>query len=129
VREGRPLLPDEEWTEPSSFGDVIPPASPGCFALDGEGLEPEPFRSYYLHVLQRQGPAAPGGAYSYMIEGNMVAWHALLAVPAAYGDTGIVTFMVGENGIVYDTDLVEKTLPKVLEIDVFDPAEDWSPAE
>jgi hypothetical protein len=121
--------PDEEGTEPSPFGDVIARASLTGFALDGEDLEPEPFEGYYFHILQGQGPAAPGGAYSYMIEGNMVAGHALLAVPAAYFDTGIMTFMVGENGIVYETDLGEEALSKALEIDVFDPNEDWNPAE
>jgi hypothetical protein len=64
-----------------------------------------------------------------MIEGNMVAGHALLAVPASYGDTGIMTFMVGENGIVYEADLGEETLSKAMEVDVFDPSEDWSSVE
>jgi hypothetical protein len=64
-----------------------------------------------------------------MINGNMVAGHALIAVPAAYGDTGIMSFMVGENGIVYEADLGEETLARSLEIKVFEPTDAWLPVE
>ena len=61
-----------------------------------------------------------------MVAGNMVAGHALVAYPAVYGDTGIMSFMVGEGGIVYEADLGEETLTRALEIEVFNPGEEWS---
>ena len=121
--------PDEPGAEPSPFDDTIARASFTGYSLDGEDREPDPFEGYYFRILQGQGDAAPGGAYSYMVAGNMVAGHALVAYPAVYGDTGIVSFMVGEGGVVYEADLGEETLSKALEIEVFDPGEEWSPVE
>ena len=78
-------------------------------------------------MLQKQGAAAPGGAIDYMVGGHMLAGHALLAFPSAYGDTGIMSFMVGEAGIVYEADLGEDTLAVAAAIDSFDPGEGWAP--
>ena len=99
------------------------------FSVDGEDVDPEPYLGYYYRVLDRQGPSAPGGAMEYMIGGKMVAGHALLAVPADYGDTGIMSFMVGEAGVVYEADLGEETLDVAAGITAFDPGEGWSPVE
>jgi hypothetical protein len=113
----------------SPFDDRIARANLGGFAIDGQDVEPDPWEGYYFTILQAQGPAAPGGAYSYLVNGNMVSGYAVLAVPAVYGDTGIMSFMVGENGIVYETDLGEDTLTRALEITAFDPGEGWQPVE
>jgi hypothetical protein len=113
----------------SPFDDRIARANLGGFAIDGQDVEPEPWEGYYFTILQAQGPAAPGGAYSYLVNGNMVAGYAVLAVPASYRDTGIMSFMVGENGIVYEADLGEETLARALEITAFDPGEGWEPVE
>jgi hypothetical protein len=121
--------PEAPGTDPSPFDDRIALASLTGFSIDGMDRDPEPYEGYYFHILQGQGAAAPGGAYGYMINGNMVAGHALIAVPAAYGDTGIMSFMVGENGIVYEADLGEETLARSLEIKVFEPTEEWLPVE
>ena len=121
--------PETAGGEPSPFDETIARASFTGYNLDGADVDPEPFEGYYFRVLQGQGEAAPGGAYGYMIAGNMVAGHALVAYPAVYGDTGIMSFMVGENGIVYEADLGEDTLEAALAIEVFDPLEPWSPVE
>jgi hypothetical protein len=113
----------------SPFDERIAQASLTGYNLMGEDRDPEPYEGYYFRILQGQGPEAPGGAYSYMVGGNMIASHALVAYPAAYGDTGIMSFMVGENGIVYQADLGEDTLGVGLGIDLFDPDERWSPVE
>jgi hypothetical protein len=63
----------------------------------------------------------------YVINGNMVAGHALLAYPADWGETGIMSFMVGENGIVHEADLGEDTIETANAIDAFDPGEEWEP--
>lgn len=117
--------PDEAGTPSSPIGDFVARASASGYSVDGEATEPEPYLGYYFRLLERQGEAAPGGAYEYVINGNMVAGHAILAFPSAYGDTGIMTLMVGENGVVYEADLGEDTLERAAEIDSFNPTEDW----
>lgn len=119
--------PETPGTAPSPFDDVIARASFTGYNLDGEDRDPEPYEGYYFRILQGQGEAAPGGAYSYMVAGNMVAGHALVAYPAVYGDTGVMSFLVGEAGIVYEADLGEDTLARAAEIDLFDPTEEWTP--
>ena len=97
------------------------------YQVDGTDVEPEPYLGYYFRVLTKQGPHAPGGALDYMANGQMVAGHALLAFPSDYGDTGVMSFMVGEAGIVYEADLGEETLDVAAAIDSFDPGDGWSP--
>lgn len=118
--------PDEAGTERSPLDDFMARASDSGYNFDGTDRAPEPYVGYYFRILQGQGPAAPGGAYSYMVGGNMVAGHALLAYPAAYGDTGIMTFMVSESGQVYEADLGDETVSLAPAIKHFDPGEDWA---
>ncbi len=110
----------------SPFDDRIARANLGGFVIDGQEVEPDPWEGYYFTILQSQGPAAPGGAYSYLVNGNMVSGYAVWAVPAIYGDSGIMSFMVGENGIIYEADLGEDTLARALEIETFNPDEGWA---
>ena len=72
---------------------------------------------------------APGGAFDYMVDGHMLAGHALLAYPAAYGETGVMSFMVGENGVIYEADLGEETLEVAGAIESYDPGEAWAVVE
>lgn len=118
--------PPEEGTPESPIGAFMATASAGGYNFDGTDSAPDPYAGYYFHILQKQGPDAPGGALDYLVNGNMVAGHALLAYPAAYGDTGIMTFMVNEAGIVYQADLGAETLAVAEAIDAFNPGEGWS---
>ena len=102
--------PPEPGAPESPVGDFMARAAADGYNLDGTDAEPEPYLGYYFRVLTRQGPRAPGGALDYMVAGHMLAGHALLAFPAAYGETGIMSFMVGEAGVVYEADLGEDTL-------------------
>ena len=95
----------------------------------GDDIEPEPFGGYYFRVLTGRGDAAPGGAYGYSANGNMVGGHALLAVPSNYEDTGIYSFMAGENGIVYETVLAKETLEIAEGMTLYDPDARWSVVE
>ena len=116
--------------EPESpIGDFMARAAADGYQVDGTDVEPEPYLGYYFRVLTKQGPHAPGGALDYMANGQMVAGHALLAFPSDYGDTGVMSFMVGEAGIVYEADLGEETLDVAGAIDSFDPGDGWSPVE
>ncbi|WP_170574997.1 DUF2950 family protein [Ruegeria atlantica] len=118
------------WPEEDSFvGAALARAAASGWS-DGEAdYDAEPFLGYYYTVLQGQGPNAPGGAYSYFVGDKFVAGHALLAVPSDYGETGIHSFLVGENGIVYEADFGPDTLERLAEISTYDPGPDWSPVE
>lgn len=117
--------PDEPGTPPSPIGAFMAKAAADGFAIDGVDQQPVPFLGYYFRILSKQGPAAPGGALDYMGNGNMLAGHALLAYPAAPGVTGVMSFMVAENGVIYEANLGEATLDVAGKIDTFDPGEGW----
>ena len=68
-----------------------------------------PFKGYYYRILTRQGSNPPGGSYDYVINGNMIAGFALIAYPADYGSSGVMTFMVSHHGKVYERDLGDDT--------------------
>ena len=114
------------WPEGRGFiGEALARAAAEGWS-DGESdRAPEPFNGYYFRVLQGQTDNAPGGATSYFIGDNMVAGHAILAVPAVYGDTGITSFMVSENGLIFESDLGPDTLDKAAGITAYDPGPDW----
>ncbi len=118
------------WPDEDSFvGAALARAAASGWS-DGEAdYDAEPFLGYYYTILQGQGSNAPGGAYSYMVGDKFVAGHAMLAVPADYGETGIHSFLVGENGIVYEADLGPETLDLSADIETYDPGPDWSPVE
>jgi hypothetical protein len=95
-------------------------------SIDGVDQAPVPFLGYFFRILTRQGEAAPGGAYDYLVGGNMVAGHALLAYPAEPGDSGIMSFMMSENGQIYEANLGDTTLEVAGAIDSFNPTEGWT---
>ena len=93
------------------------------------GEKPEPYDGYYFRILTAQGPAAPGGAFSYLINGHMLAGHAMVAWPAAYGDSGVKTFICGENGVVYQKDLGPNTAAHGASMAEFNPDATWKTVE
>jgi hypothetical protein len=86
---------------------------------------PSGYHGYYFKVLKGQGPAAPLGRLDYVIDGVMIGGFALLAVPAEYRVTGVKTFMVSYDGIVYEKDLGPNTLDLSREIDLYNPDKSW----
>jgi hypothetical protein len=121
--------PDEPGTPVSPIGPLLARASADGYNMGDGDSPPDPYLGYYFRILQGQGPDAPGGAMEYMIGGNMVAGHAFLAYPADYGVTGVMSFMVGENGILYEADLGPDTLATGNAITAFNPGEGWAPAD
>jgi len=121
--------PTVEGEPPSPLGPLMALAVAEGFSIDGEDQPPEPYHGYFYRILTAQGEAAPGGAYDYQIDANMVAGHALLAFPADYGNSGVMTFLVSENGIVLEADLGEDTLDAALAIEAYEPDGRWAPAE
>ena len=97
--------------------------------LRRSGEKPEPYQGYYYRILTAQGPAAPGGAFSYLINGHMIAGHAMIAWPATYGDSGVETFICGENGVVYQKDLGPNTAALGASMAQFNPDASWKAVE
>lgn len=87
----------------------------------------EPYHGYFFKVLKGQGPAAPLGELDYVVKGVMIGGFALIAAPAQYRNTGVKTFMVSQDGVVYEKDLGPKTLEIFQSIDRFNPDRTWSP--
>lgn len=87
----------------------------------------EPFHGYFFKVLKGQGPAAPLGEMDFVVKGAMIGGFALIAFPAQYRVTGVQTFMVSHDGVVYQKDLGPKTLELANAIDRFNPDKSWTP--
>ena len=98
-------------------------------SLERSSEKPEPYNGYYFRILTAQGPAAPGGAYSYLINGHMIAGHAMVAWPAIYGDSGVETFICGQNGVVYQKNLGPNTAALGASMTQYNPDPSWTPAE
>ncbi len=95
----------------------------------GQGGPPTPYRGYYYRTLARQGKDAPGGAKSYMVNGKMTAGFAFVAYPAEYRSSGVMTFIVGEDGVVYEKDLCKKTGDLAPSMKRYEPDSSWQKAE
>jgi len=93
----------------------------------GEPGKRAPYHGYYYRILKGQGPDARGGTYSYLAQGRMIGGFALVAWPAAYGKTGIMTFVVNQDGVVYQKDLGPGTTAAAAKITAFNPDKSWKP--
>jgi hypothetical protein len=93
------------------------------------GEAPVPFRGYYFEILTRQGKNAPGGAKSYITSGKMSGGFAFVAYPAEYRSSGVMTFIVGEDGIVFENDLGKKTESLAKSMREFNPTPTWQKAD
>jgi hypothetical protein len=110
--------PDEE---PSPFGRLADER--------GQATREAPYYGYRYRILTRQGAAAPGGAYSYVINGNLVAGFAAIAWPEEYGRTGVKTFLVNHYGDVYEKDLGPGTAKTASVVQSYAPDASWQPVE
>jgi Protein of unknown function (DUF2950) len=93
------------------------------------GSGPQPYHGYYYRILTQQGASAPGGALSYVVNGKMIGGFALIAYPADYGNSGVMTFMVSHAGTIYQKDLGEDTESRAKSISLFDPDKTWKKVE
>lgn len=92
------------------------------------GDKPQPFNGYYYHFLTRQGAEAKGGAKDFIVNGKMTGGFAAVAYPAEYRNSGIMTFIVGKDGIVYQKDLGEKTVELAQAMAEYNPGDGWKSA-
>ena len=95
----------------------------------GQGGPPTPYRGYYFHVLTRQGKDAPGGGKNYIVDGKMTGGFAFVAYPAEYKSSGVMTFVVNEDGVVYQKDLGKKTEALAKAMKEYNANSSWQKAE
>jgi hypothetical protein len=114
-------------------GEKPSPLGPLAAKAQGEGYtktdKPAPYNGYYYRILSSQGAGARGGAYSYIVNGHMIGGFALVAYPASYGNSGVMTFIVNFDGIVYQKDLGPKTVDIALAMKSYNPDRTWKKVE
>jgi hypothetical protein len=123
--------PTSAQEDPSPLGPLAASARQEGYsaARDNAGrVQPTPFHGYYLKVLTAQGMSAPGGRHSYIVNGNMIGGFALVAYPAKYGSTCVMTFIVSQQGRVYQKNLGPKTEAAAKAITEYNPDPSWKPA-
>lgn len=120
------------WDSPN--GQPQSPLGPlAAFATD-EGYSIKPgthaaFHGYNFHMLKRQGSHAQGGAKDYVVDGKMVGGFAFVAFPAEYGNSGVMTFIINQDGVLFQKDLGKTTAETAKAMTEFDPGEGWTPVE
>lgn len=119
---------------PSPEGQPKSPLGPLVAFATSEGykLQPDkfvPFHGYYFHMLDKQGADAKGGAKNYLVNGKMTGGFAVLAYPAQYGDSGIMTFIINQNGMVFQKDLGKTTDNVAAATTEFNPDKSWKAVE
>jgi hypothetical protein len=106
----------------SPLGELAAQASAEGYKV---GSGPEPYHGYHYRILKQQGPNAVGGTLNYVVKGKMIGGFALVAYPAEYGNSGVMTFLVNHTGTVYQKDLGNNTLRLVMEMIWFNPDQTW----
>jgi len=119
---------------PAKEGEESSPLGPFAAEAVKEGYRkkeggPTPYHGYYYKILTKQGKSAPGGEYDYVVNGNMILGYALIAYPADYGNSGIMTFIVNQDDIVYEKDLGPDTGKMAGSMEAYDPDETWEKSE
>jgi hypothetical protein len=108
--------------DPSPLGELVAEASAEGYKIERGRA---PYHGYYFRILKTQGSDAPGGALNYVVKGKMIGGFALIAWPAEYGNSGVMTFMVNHAGIVYQKDLGRRTGSIVKRVFSFNPDQTW----
>lgn len=123
---------------PAKPGEELSPLGPLIAQARGEGYhrsakmmndEQAPYHGYYFEILTRQGKHAPVGKYNYIINGHMIAGFAFVAWPAQWGNTGVMTFIVNQQGTVYQKDLGPDTAKIAGAMTIYDPDASWTPVQ
>jgi len=117
----------KEGEEPSPLGPAIAQAKKEGYKKSGD--KPSPFNGYYFRMLKMQGKQAPEGAFEYIVKGKMTGGFAVVASPAKYGNSGVMTFIVNHDGVVYQKDLGKNTARIAMEMKSFDPDKTWKKTE
>ncbi|HEX7328310.1 MAG TPA: DUF2950 domain-containing protein [Casimicrobiaceae bacterium] len=113
---------------PTADGEKASPLGPLVAKAQAEGYGKQPYHGYYYRILLAQGPNADGGAYDYIVKGRMIGGFALIAYPARWGSSGVMTFIVNQDGVVYEKNLGPRTSALATAIRRFDPDATWRKA-
>jgi hypothetical protein len=116
--------PTAEGEPESPLGSFFAQARAEGYATGSTG-EPRPYHGYLFRILDAQGPHAEGGAYSYLAKGELMGGFAMVAYPAKYGASGVMTFLVNHDGVVFEKDLGSRTANLARRMKRFDPDESW----
>ncbi len=120
----------------SKSGEEQSPLGPFVEQARGQGYQgqqssgkPPPYHGYQYRILKAQGKNAPGGVYDYVVKGKMIGGFAIVAYPAQYGNSGVMTFIVNHDGVVYQKDLGRNTEKVAQAMSKFDPDASWKKVE
>lgn len=113
---------------PTKAGEPPSPVGPALADAGARSTSPQGYNGYHYKLLVRQGPNAKGGAYNYLVRGKLIGGFAVLAWPAHYWDTGVMSFIVNHDGVVYERDLGPDTAAKAAAMQSFDPGPGWTEA-
>lgn len=119
----------KEGEEMSPLGPLVAQASKEGYAKKVEGINFAPFHGYYYKILKGQGKHAQGGAYDYVVKGKMILGFALVAYPAQYKNSGVMTFIVNQEGVIYQKNLGKNTESIAKAMKKFDPDDTWKKFE
>jgi hypothetical protein len=128
-RENGLFWPAKRGQPRSPLGDLVAHAAAEGRPLGNDGPQPSPFHGYYFKILTAQGPAAAGGARDYVVDGRMSGGFALVAWPAEYDATGVMTFVVNQDGIVRDKDLGPATDEVARTMTLYNPDGSWGSSQ
>ena len=115
----------KEGEEESPLGPLVARAAKEGYA----NADLSPFHGYYFNILKGQGKHVDGGAYNYVVKGRMILGFALVAYPAEYGNSGVMTFILNQEGIIYQKDLGKDTKRRAEAMKIFDPDKSWTKVE
>ncbi|MDH5263142.1 MAG: DUF2950 domain-containing protein, partial [Betaproteobacteria bacterium] len=118
--------PAKEGEPPSPLGPVIANAVREGYGKNLHANRPAPYHGYFYRLLTSQGKDAPGGAYDYLVKGRLMGGFAVVAWPASYGNSGVKTFIVNHDGVVYEKDLGTDTAGVAGKLKAFNPDKSWS---
>ncbi len=119
----------KEGEEQSPLGPLVAKAVKAGYTPRKSGEKPKPYQGYFYKILKAQGKNAPGGEYDYMVRGKMIGGFALVAYPAQYGNSGVMTFIVNHDGVVYEKDLGKETAKIAGAMTKYDPDKTWKKVE
>jgi len=119
--------PTANGEPPSPLGPLVVQAASEGYASKGSNDESRTYHGYHFRLLTGQGAHAKGGAFDYIVRGHMIGGFAAVAYPARYENSGVMTFIVNHEGVVYQRDLGPDTAAKARAITRFDPGPGWTP--
>jgi len=118
--------PQAPGGDQSPLGPLVAQAHAEGYGGKADDGKPQPFHGYRFRILTAQGASAPGGAYDYVINGNLIGGFAFVAYPAHWGESGVMTFIVNQWGKIYQRNLGEQSAEIAAAMTVFDPDSDWT---